>query len=321
MDLDLKAIRCFVALAETLNFSRAAESLNLSQPALSSQIRVLERRLGLTLFQRTTRRVTLSGAGETLLPVMRGLIGASREAAAAIEAMRGGARRKLAFGAAFYTLDIPERVRLLETFFRSHPDVPLDVIPAWQRDMVRDLETGTLDAALLIGLPVPRPRLAEELTRDPGVEILFPDDLPRRILRREPVALLIPRESPLAGFAAVPPDALRGARVAMLGPNHGEAVVEPIRRRLRTAGAVPVVPPEPHAIGVERYGRQFRIPAVSLGWFETGQGKDDMVRRPIEGFAHATELCVVHAPGVPTGNAAVFWAHVTALFEPPAEPV
>ncbi|MDB5482130.1 MAG: hypothetical protein JWO83_3183, partial [Caulobacteraceae bacterium] len=262
MDLDLKAIRCFVVLAEELNFSRAAARLNLSQPALSSQIRVLERRLGLTLFQRTTRQVSVSEAGVKLLPAMQQLMASSRNAQSVIETLSGGPKRKLSFGAAFYTIDIPERVRLLETFFQQHPEVPLDVIPAWQRDMVEDLRKGTLDVALLIGLPVTAAQMGRELMLEPGVEILFPDDLPRIVLRRERVELLIPKESALARHAAVPPEALRGERVAILGTNHGQAVNDPIARLLAAAGAEPIVPPEPHSIGVERYGRQFRIPSI-----------------------------------------------------------
>lgn len=315
MDLDLKALKCFVIVAEELNFSRAAARVNLSQPALSSQIRMLETRLGLTLFDRTTRQVALSEAGATLLPAARGLMAGSAAVQSVIESLRGGPTRKLSFGGAFYTIDIPERVRMLESFFKDHPDVPLDVVPAWQRDIVQDLQKGVIDVALFIGLPVARARLARETALDPNVEIVFPDDLPRLVLRRETMTLLIPRESALARHDVVPRAALRGERIALLGPGHGETVIAPIRSLLETAGAVPITPPEGHAIGVERYGRQFRIPAVSLGWFQTGPADDDMVRRPIADFDHATELALVHAPGVLTGAAAVFWRHVTGLFE------
>jgi len=315
MNLDLKALRCFVVLAEELNFSRAAARMNLSQPALSSQIRTLERRLGLTLFERTTRQVTLSATGSKLLPATQRLMAVSQGVRAEIDALRGGRARKLAFGAAFYTIDIPERILLLETVFRDHPEIPLEVIPAWQRQIVEDLQKGALDAALLIGLPVSRAQMAREIGLEPAVEILYPDDLPRLTLRRERVELLVPRESALAGRAIVPRAALRGERVALLGANHGQAAIEPIRRMLEEAGATPIVPPEPHAIGVERYGRQFRIPAVSLGWFQTGHADDDMVRLPVEAFDHATELALVHTPGELSGDAAAFWRHSARLFE------
>lgn len=308
MDLDLKSLRCFAVLAEELNFSRAAERLRLTQPALSSQIRGLEKRLGFTLFHRTTRRVGLSDEGAALLPGARRLIEESQRLQRVVADLRGAPRRKLRFGAAFYTIDIPERIRLLERFFALHPDIALDVIPAWQRDLVNDLQNDRADVAMVIGLAVSRAQLAREIATEPNVEILYPDDLPRMVLRREPVGLLVPRESPLAGFDVIPQAALAGLRIAMLGGHHGQAVVEPIRHILEIAAAVPIIPPEPHGIGVERYGRQFRIPAITLGWFGAGGAADDMVRRPIEGLYLATELALLHAPGEVSGDAAVFWA-------------
>ena len=72
VDLDTRLLRAFVTVAEELNFTRAAERLLLAQQALSAQIRQLETRLGVRLFERTTRRVRLTEAGELLLPTPAG---------------------------------------------------------------------------------------------------------------------------------------------------------------------------------------------------------------------------------------------------------
>lgn len=304
---DLKALRCFLALAEELNFSRAAERVHLTQPAFSSQVRAMEARIGFPLFERTTRRVALTERGSALLPAARRVVEEGRRFQMLAGELRGASPRKLTLGAAFYTIDIPERIALLEGFFERHSEVALEVIPAWQREVMQELEAGRMDLALLIGLPVPRAQLARELALEPAVEILYPDDLPRLLLRREPVGLLVPAESPLAELAEIPPERLAGQRIAMLGPAHGEFLIEPIRRALEGAGAVLHVPPEPHGIGVERYGRQFRIPAVTLGWFGGGAAGGDMVRRPVEGLQMATELALLHAPGPMRADAAVFW--------------
>jgi DNA-binding transcriptional LysR family regulator len=74
MDVHLRDLRYFVAVAEELHFSRAAERLRLSQPALSKQIRQLERELRFPLFRRERRRVELTAAGEALLPAARQLL-------------------------------------------------------------------------------------------------------------------------------------------------------------------------------------------------------------------------------------------------------
>ena len=63
VDLDTRLLRAFVVVAEELSFTRAAERLHLAQQALSAQVRQLESRLGVQLFERTTRRVALTAAG------------------------------------------------------------------------------------------------------------------------------------------------------------------------------------------------------------------------------------------------------------------
>jgi DNA-binding transcriptional LysR family regulator len=82
MDVHLRNLRYFAAVAEELHFSRAAERLHVSQPALSKQIRQLERELRFPLFRRDRRRVELTAAGEALLPTARQLLADWEEALA-----------------------------------------------------------------------------------------------------------------------------------------------------------------------------------------------------------------------------------------------
>ena len=74
MDVHLRNLRYFAAVAEDLHFSRAAERLHVSQPALSKQVRQLERELGFALFRRNRRGVGLTAAGEALLPTVKELL-------------------------------------------------------------------------------------------------------------------------------------------------------------------------------------------------------------------------------------------------------
>lgn len=72
--MDIKSMRCFLAVAETLNFSRAAESIYLSQPALSLRINAMEDELGVKLFLRTRQQVYLTAAGSALLPEVQEIL-------------------------------------------------------------------------------------------------------------------------------------------------------------------------------------------------------------------------------------------------------
>src|SRR3954453_11149698 len=87
--IEIRHLRAFVAVAEELNFSRAATRLYLSQPALSRQIRALERLVGCELLRRSTHRVELTLAGDALLDRARKLLGDLDEAVAAAQSVGG----------------------------------------------------------------------------------------------------------------------------------------------------------------------------------------------------------------------------------------
>src|SRR5512133_2404147 len=82
MDVHMRDLRYFVAVAEELHFTRAAELLHIAQPSLSKQIRQLERDLGFPLLRRDRRTVALTAAGEALLPRVRELLSSWDEALA-----------------------------------------------------------------------------------------------------------------------------------------------------------------------------------------------------------------------------------------------
>jgi hypothetical protein len=107
----------------------------------------------------------------------------------------------------------------------------------------------------------------------------------------------------------VPRKALKGSRIAMLARYHGAALLEKVTSHLTGAGAELVIPPEGNGVAVERYGSQFRIPAVSLGWFGEHQ-PGDMVRRPLQGLEIFTELSLLRTRSRPRVPAAAFWNFV-----------
>lgn len=314
MDRLIKAFRCFAAIIDTGSFTRAAERMHMTQPSLSQQIRELEKHLGFSLVTRSTRSISLTPQGERLLPAVRQMLKESDALLADIQKVQYGLKHELRLGAALYTLDIPERIQLLEGFIAHYPDIPLAIDNSLQSALLRNLWQGKLDLAMIIGMPVPETDFEQRLSLRQDVELLFPDHLPRLTLRREPVRLLVPIESPLAALEQVPARAMHGQRIATLAPGHGDLLVNAIERTLRDAGAEPVYPPESNAIAVERFGRQFRIPAVSLGWFTSGKSnRDNVVERPIEGLSLHTELVLLGNSQQLSHSAARFWSFANGV--------
>ncbi|WP_084614513.1 LysR family transcriptional regulator [Nakamurella lactea] len=156
MDVHLRDLRYFVAVAEELHFTRASERLYISQPALSKQVSMLERTLGSELFERRRRDVRLTPAGEALLPHARRLIAEWDLATAAVERIRTERRSTLVVGMS----TSPGRDGLLSAihhrFTRQHPDTTLTLRQVSWLDSTAGLAADESDVAF-VWLPMPTP--------------------------------------------------------------------------------------------------------------------------------------------------------------------
>ncbi|MFJ8635939.1 LysR family transcriptional regulator [Streptomyces sp. NPDC093568] len=154
MDVHVRDLRYFVTVAEELHFTRAAERLYVSQPALSKQVRALERQLGAELFRREPQGVTLTEAGAALLPHARRVLDAWSQGAAALEAARAAARGTLVVGMS----TSPGRGGLLPAirsrFTAAHPDTVLRLRQVGWQDPTAGLADGDADVAF-VWLPLP----------------------------------------------------------------------------------------------------------------------------------------------------------------------
>src|SRR3954449_10227755 len=126
VDLDTRLLRAFVAVAQELSFTRAAERLFIAQQALSAQVQQLETRLGAKLFERTTRRVEITEAGELLRPHAVAALEALDAGLAALEAAQRAERATLRVGLAG-TAMVPLAGETLRRFTERHPKVELRV--------------------------------------------------------------------------------------------------------------------------------------------------------------------------------------------------
>ncbi|MFD0504165.1 LysR family transcriptional regulator [Streptomyces chiangmaiensis] len=151
--MELRQLEYFVAVAEELSFTRAAERLHVVQSAVSAAIRSLERELGPTLFERSSQRVTLTAAGAALLPAARNTLDSARAAREAAQLSEGRLQGTLRIGT-FSSLVRPDLPELLGRFHRLHPAVTLRlaVSPRGSAGLVERLLAGNLDLAF-VALP------------------------------------------------------------------------------------------------------------------------------------------------------------------------
>ncbi|MFJ8776230.1 LysR family transcriptional regulator [Streptomyces microflavus] len=143
----------FVAVAETLHFTRAAETVHVSQPSLSQQIRALETELGAELFSRARGNIALTDAGEALLPLARRILADAETARHEVQELvqlRSG-RVRLGATPSLCTGLLPD---VLRAFHDRHPGVRLLLEEGGSHDLVRQLARGALDLALVV-LPLP----------------------------------------------------------------------------------------------------------------------------------------------------------------------
>ncbi len=139
-------LRTFVAVAETLSFTRAAEQLRISQPTVSQQVRKLEAAAGRILIARDTRRVALTDNGDALLGFARTILSAHDEAAAYFtgSAMRG----RLRFGSAD-DLALTELPQILRDFRQLYPQINLELTVGQSGVLARRLKAGQLDLVFI----------------------------------------------------------------------------------------------------------------------------------------------------------------------------
>lgn len=164
-ELDLHTLEQFIALARTKNFTRAAEELNASQPALSRAIQKLEDQLGRPLFDRKPREVVLTDMGELFLERAKEILHLVEDTFS--ELSEAGRRGRIRLGA-IPTIAPYFLPKLLSTFAAAHPDIAVLVQEDTTESLIRRCSHGELDLAI-VALPI----IAKHLELEP----LFEEEL------------------------------------------------------------------------------------------------------------------------------------------------
>jgi DNA-binding transcriptional LysR family regulator len=146
--MELRQLRYLVALAEELNFTRAAAAEHIAQPALSQQIRKLEDEVGVALVERTTRHVSLTEAGQLLVVRARRILAELDSAHSEMEALRGIDRGHVTIGA-IHTMGPIDLSLALAEFHARYPHVALSVREQTSEENAELLRIDELDLAFL----------------------------------------------------------------------------------------------------------------------------------------------------------------------------
>jgi len=219
--VSLRRLEYFVAVADELSFTAAARRLHMAQPPLSTQIQALERELGAELFQRAHRGVTLTAAGQAVLPEARRIV--QRYAALARMARQADAGEvgRLAIGL------IPSAANgvlpaVLARFSARLPDVDVSLVEDRPPELLRRLRAGLIDVALLYARPAD-------------------DAFASAVVGTERLLVAAPVDHPLAARRRVPVAALAGQPL-ILPPRHGgEGLYERITGLLSRHDVAPVI--------------------------------------------------------------------------------
>lgn len=200
--MDLRQIAYVEAVARNANFTRAAAELHVAQPALSVAIRRLEAELGVRLFERTSRRVSLTPAGTAFLERAARV---SREVDGLAHEMReyaGGIRGRLRLSA-WYHVE-PDLVEFMREFIAANPLVEVSIQELAADEAIAEVRAGDIDLAGCVQFP--------------GLDL---GDLERVALRTEPAVLVVREDDPLAGLDALNLADLSGLPFVVTRPGTG----------------------------------------------------------------------------------------------------
>ncbi|MFE5563389.1 LysR substrate-binding domain-containing protein [Amycolatopsis japonica] len=225
--MELRHLEYFLVVADELSFSRAAERLNMSQPPLSTQIRALEKEMGVELFVRSTRKVALTEAGELFRASTRRLLAQLQDNVDRARSAALGEVGQLALG--FVPSATTELLPPILRAFRSrYPGVRLALHELRPDQQVQELRSGSLDCACFY-----LPHGDEPPFGDAGLTSLA--------VSQEPLVVALPSDHHLAAKRRLSMQVLGTEPFVMVSGHRGSGLRDAILEQCRRGGIVPEV--------------------------------------------------------------------------------
>ncbi len=278
--MDIHNLQAFVAVATTGSFSRAAEQLCLTQPAVSKRITALEQQLGARLFDRIGRQITLTEAGQMLWPRAGHILAEMEDSRRAIANLDRATTGRLGIGTSHH-IGLHRLPPVLRTFTANYPDVVLDLHFMDSEAACQAVERGELELGIVTLPPTPSPNLLTTAIWDDPLSIVVNHEHPLAARKRRNATVL-------AEYSAILP--ARGTYTRELL----ERAVTPLDIELRVG------------LSTNYLETIKMMVSVGLGWSILPQTMVDKAIRaiPITGFQLQRTLGVVSHTGRTQSNAA-----------------
>ncbi|CCF09593.1 DNA-binding transcriptional LysR family regulator [Pantoea sp. PA1] len=209
MNIELRHLRYFIAVAEELHFGRAAQRLHISQPPLSQQIMQLEAETGAQLFNRTNRSVQLTPAGAQFLQDARAILLQVEQATQRAARLHRGEEGELRIGFTSSAAFIGVMSDALYVFRQRWPNVHVQMQEINTRQQLAPLHEGKLDLGVMRNTPLPA-------------------DLHHQLLLREPLCAVVHKAHPLATVGRITLQALAREPFVFFDPQVGTALYSEI---------------------------------------------------------------------------------------------
>ena len=290
--MELRQLRYFVAVAEELNFGRAAGRVRVAQPALSKQVMSLERELGARLLDRRGRRVELTEAGRVFLGRARAILEGVEEAGEATARAGRGESGRLTVGFTGMAL-YGAAPRVVKAFGERYPGVDLALQEMRTPDMAKALRDRRVDVGFL------HPPLGGEAGGALAVEGMT----------SEPLIVALPEHHALCDLPGVPLGRLAEERFVIVPRDEGPELHDRVMGTCRASGLDPSVanrnaPSQATALGLVAAGV-----GVSLVWeCMRNLGRSGVVYRPLAGQTPSLETALAWRKDDPSPILAAFLA-------------
>ena len=271
--MDTQALAAFIEVADSTSFTRAAEHLHLSQPAISKRLKVLEDQIGQRLFDRIGRSVLLTDAGRALLPHARRVIQTLEDGRRALSQLQGRISGRLSIGTSHH-IGLHRLPPVLKRYVNDYPDVDLDLHFMDSEDACEAVLAGKLEIGIVT---LPLQPLA---------------NLDSGLVWHDPLAVVVAPNHPLAGKRRIRIEDL--AHYPAVLPDEDTYTHRIIRAELQIRGVAPRV-----RLATNHLEALKMLGAIGLGWSVLPVSMiDDSVRRlDMQGFAPQRELGWVRHTG------------------------